>query len=108
MTRCMAMKRVTAEAVMHSLTESSGLSLCTSIDLHSLVYWLIDLLVHWSLGLSVSCSLSLLVSWFLGLIGPIGPIMAMVVMVNVYDDGDVDDGAAFFVSWHRCIDLTPH
>ena len=34
-------------------------------------------------------------------------IMAMMVIVNVYDDGDVDDGAAFFVSWHRCIDLTP-
>ena len=32
-------------------------------------------------------------------------IMAMMVIVNVYDDGDVDDGDAFLVSWHRCIDL---
>ena len=31
--------------------------------------------------------------------------MAMMVIVNVYDDGDVDDGDAFLVSWHRCIDL---
>ena len=27
------------------------------------------------------------------------------VIVNVYDDGDVDYGDAFLVSWHRCIDL---
>ena len=63
-TRCMAMKRVTVEAVTRSLAESSDLSLCTSIDLHSLVYWLISLLVYWSLGLIgligllVSCSLA--------------------------------------------------
>ena len=32
-------------------------------------------------------------------------IMAMMVIVHMYDDGDVDDGDAFLVSWHRCIDL---
>ena len=25
--------------------------------------------------------------------------------LHMYDDGDVDDGASFFVSWHRCNDL---
>ena len=32
-------------------------------------------------------------------------IMAMMVIVKAYDDGGIDDGDAFFVSWHRCIDL---